>query len=95
MKTKKGISPLIATVLIIGFTIVVAAMVIVWGTDLFKKTVSETETVSQLSKACSSTNIEVLSYKLNPDKTVDMTLKNNNQDYPLKDFKVVLNYKEN
>lgn len=94
MKTKKGISPLIATVLIIGFTIVVAAMVIVWGTDLFKKTVTETEKTSQLSKACSSTNIEVLNYKLNPDNTVDLTLKNSNQDYPLKDFKVVLNYED-
>lgn len=32
----KGISPLIATVLIIGFTIVLAGMIIAWGGDLFK-----------------------------------------------------------
>ncbi len=33
---KKGISPLIATVIIIGFTIVLAAGLIYWGTGFFK-----------------------------------------------------------
>lgn len=36
MVNKKGISPLIATVLLIGFTIVLAALVIRWGADLFQ-----------------------------------------------------------
>lgn len=94
MKNKKAISPLIATVLIIGFTIVIAALVITWGTGLFKKTVSETETTAEFSKVCSSSNIEVLDHKLNPDNTLDLTIKNNNQDHDVKDFKVVLNYKK-
>jgi len=31
MKNKQGVSPLIATVLIIGFTIALAAVVMIWG----------------------------------------------------------------
>lgn len=37
MKNKKGESTLIATVLIIGFTIVMALLVIVWATNFVKK----------------------------------------------------------
>ncbi len=54
MKNKKGISPLIATVLIIGFTIVLAALVITWGTRLFQTTVSSTETLSKFNVLCST-----------------------------------------
>ncbi len=93
MKNKKGISPLIATVLIIGFTIVIAALVITWGTGLFKKTVSDTEKSGRISTLCSNSNIEVVDASLSGDKTkVDVTLKNLNQDQEVKDFKVVLNY---
>ena len=51
-KNKKGISPLIATVLIIGFTIVIAALVITWGTNLFKKTQESTGQQADISLAC-------------------------------------------
>ena len=37
MKSKKGISPLIATVLLIGFTIVLAALVMRWGGQFFRQ----------------------------------------------------------
>ena len=39
---KRGISPLIATVLIIGFTIVLAALVFQWGGNFFQSTTQET-----------------------------------------------------
>jgi len=52
-KNKKGISPLIATVLIIGFTIVLAALVIQWGGDLFKGFQEETGKSAELSTKCS------------------------------------------
>lgn len=52
MKGKKGVSPLIATVLIIGFTIVIAALVITWGTNLFKKTQQQTGELSEINLAC-------------------------------------------
>jgi len=54
MKDKKGISPLIATVLIIGFTIVLAALVIQWGGDLFKGFQEETGKSAEVSMACSN-----------------------------------------
>ncbi len=53
-RNKKGISPLIATVLIIGFTIVLAAMVITWGTKLFKQTTEETGRASQFNLLCTT-----------------------------------------
>src|SRR3989344_7876392 len=40
---KRGISPLIATVLIIGFTIVLAAVVIQWGGSLVEKLKGQSE----------------------------------------------------
>ena len=48
--SKKGISPLIATVLVIGFTIILAAMAITWGTGLFEDIQSDTDTQAQLTK---------------------------------------------
>ena len=38
MKNKKGISPLIATVLLIGFSVALAAVVMTWGLDYLKGT---------------------------------------------------------
>ena len=35
--SKRGISPLIATVLIVGFTIALAAMIITWGGNFCKE----------------------------------------------------------
>ena len=54
MKSKKAISPLIATVLIIGFTIVLAAVVIQWGGQLVDQLKGQTQTSTELSLACSS-----------------------------------------
>lgn len=59
--SKKGISPLIATVLIIGFTIILAAMVFQWGGDLFKQVQEETGAASEAKITCTSglTNLDV------------------------------------
>ena len=64
-KNKRGISPLIATVLIIGFTIVLAALVITWGTNLFKGAQDRTSENAELSLACT----EVLT-------SLDLTINN-------------------
>ena len=53
-KNKKGISPLIATVLLIGFTIVLAALVMRWGGTLFRETTQTTGCESQGRIACIS-----------------------------------------
>jgi len=54
---KKGISPLIATVLLIGFTIVLAALVMRWGGTLFKTTTQTTGCESQGRLQCTSANM--------------------------------------
>lgn len=56
MRNKKGISPLIATVLLIGFTIVLAALVMRWGGTLFKTTTQTTGCESLGRLQCTSTS---------------------------------------
>jgi flagellin-like protein len=51
---KKGISPLIATVLIIGFTVALAAMVMTWGSGFIKKTTEQTEESTSIALKCAS-----------------------------------------
>ena len=90
VKNKKGISPLIATVLIIGFTIVLAALVITWGTKLFKTTVSETEATSKFSIACTAgLNLDVTPKKVDANN-LELTLRNNNQDRAIDNFQVIV-----
>mgnify|MGYP001613754641 CR=1 FL=1 len=55
---KRGLSPLIATVLLIGITISLAALVMVWGQQLFKQTTEETSRSAQGEITCIS-KIEV------------------------------------
>lgn len=55
IQNRKGISPLIATVLLIGFTIVLAALVFQWGGQLFKSTTTQTGCQSEGRIACTST----------------------------------------
>ena len=62
--SKRGISPLIATVLIVGFTIALAAIVITWGQSFTRQLqqgteassnqqiICATEVVFQITKAC-------------------------------------------
>ncbi len=50
---KKGISPLIATVLLIGFTVALAAVVITWGSGFVNRVTTGTD--QRTSKAISCT----------------------------------------
>lgn len=54
MVKKKGISPLIATVLLIGFTIVLAALVIRWGADLFQGQIKTQTCENEATLKCTS-----------------------------------------
>ncbi len=49
---KKGISPLIATVLIIGFTVALAAVILTWGTSFTKQIAKGTEETTETQLAC-------------------------------------------
>ena len=51
-KSKKGISPLIATVLIIGLTVVLAALVAMWTTQFTKDTTKNVGAKSEQQLAC-------------------------------------------
>ncbi|MFH0752528.1 MAG: archaellin/type IV pilin N-terminal domain-containing protein [archaeon] len=56
---KKGISPLIATVLIIGFTVALGAVVMIWGSG-FVKTMQETSEQSmEVSQSCAAAMVGV------------------------------------
>ena len=52
IKNKKGISPLIATVLLIGFTVALAAVVITWGSGFVQRVTEGTDKRTTESLAC-------------------------------------------
>src|SRR3989344_8590518 len=57
---KRGISPLIATVLLIGFTIVLAAAIFQWGSSLFEKIKAQSEEKALTKITCvSDVNIDI------------------------------------
>ncbi len=49
---KKGISPLIATVLVIGFTVALAAVILTWGTSFTKSISKGTEETADIQLTC-------------------------------------------
>ncbi|GEM_PF-1092593 len=51
---KKGISPLIATVLLIGFAVALAAVVMTWGLDFVQDTADTTKEQTQNTLICST-----------------------------------------
>lgn len=62
---KRGISPLIATVLLIGFTIAIISMVFIWWGDFVKQKAIKEELKSDAERACMSyVDIDVKSAKL-------------------------------
>lgn len=81
---KRGVSPIIATVLIIGFTIVLAAMIMMWGTDLIKGIQEDTSRSSEIKLTCASKlteltmkakkNEETDSYSITVDNPNDVNL---------------------
>ena len=54
MKQKRGISPLIATILLIGFTVVLAAVVLTWGQGWFAGLTEGTTESTNLQLACTN-----------------------------------------
>src|SRR3989344_7813865 len=56
---KRGIAPLIATVLIIGFTVALGAGVITWGSSYTKDALEETEVTASSSAACTQIILQI------------------------------------
>ena len=90
MKSKKGISQLIATVLIIGFTVVLAAVIISWGSGFIRKTQEDVDVSTEVELACSKLTFDIAKvdcvngdYGIAPDggNLSQITIKSNsNQD---------------
>ncbi|MFA5887722.1 MAG: archaellin/type IV pilin N-terminal domain-containing protein [Candidatus Nanoarchaeia archaeon] len=73
---RKGISPLIATVLIIGFTVALAAIIMTWGTTFSKGIQKSTEATSDERMACAQEVQISLASACVGTNTINMTIKN-------------------
>lgn len=82
MKNKKAISPLIATVLLIGFTVALAAVVMTWGGGFIRKTTESTETSAETTLACANLNLEITGYT----NTCDSITVSNSKDVKIVEF---------
>lgn len=77
---KKGISPLIATVLILGFTVALAAIIMTWGTAFTKKMQEQTEETANVQVTCATDVVfDIKSACEDPatDGTYKLTIANN------------------
>ncbi|HLC72216.1 MAG TPA: archaellin/type IV pilin N-terminal domain-containing protein, partial [Candidatus Nanoarchaeia archaeon] len=54
MHNNKGISPLIATVLIIGFTVALAAIIMTWGRGFIDSTTKDVDKQRETALLCTS-----------------------------------------
>ena len=54
IKNNRGITPLIATVLLIGFTVALAAIIMTWGTEFIKGTTSDVDKERDTALLCTS-----------------------------------------
>lgn len=54
MRGKKGISPLIATVLLIGLSVALAAVVITWGLEFVKSSTGEVDKKTEEALKCAT-----------------------------------------
>jgi len=57
---KKGISPLIATVLIIGFVVAIGAVVMLWGRGFVKERTEKEGALSEAKLNCNSIDLKVV-----------------------------------
>lgn len=68
---KKGIEPLIATVLLIGFTVALAAVIMTWGGGFVRDMTTNTEQNTQSALRCTQLSFEIISAK-----TTGLTIEN-------------------
>ncbi len=79
ISNKRGISPLIATVLIIGFTVALAAVIMVWGQGFIKDMQAKTESGAAVQLVCAQ-DVTIDLSQACLDSTTDqlrITVKNN------------------
>lgn len=59
LKNKKGISPLVATVILVGFVVVVIALVILWGYGFVTEQAEKSDALNEAHNKCLGTLIEI------------------------------------
>jgi flagellin-like protein len=86
---KRGISPLIATVLLIGFTIVLAALVFQWGGGFFKDIMGSTDiTTKAKTDAISKISISTPTIVYSNNQITKLIVNNEDLTYSLDGFDV-------
>ncbi len=84
---KKAISPLIATVLLIGATIALAALVMIWSQNLFTTTTERTGSQAETQIKCTSyVSFSITKSCIDSTTTAKITIDNNNEQ-PIEGFK--------
>ncbi len=84
---KRGISELIATVLIIGFTVALVAIIIIWGTRFVSEAQSDVDRSTTVGLACSKLNYDVLDLSCNGNR-VNLIKVENKGDQDINGFYV-------
>ena len=73
---KKGISSLIITVLLVGFTIVLASIMFTWTTDLLKEDTKTTTCNLEIQKLCALTSVEISNVEVNNSGAIKIFIEN-------------------
>lgn len=88
-KNKKGVSPLIATVLLIGFAIAIAILVWFWYGNIIKEQAEKTGASTSGKLACASeVKFSIKGSCLNSDDIVLIQVEN--KGTPIDDFRIAL-----
>jgi len=78
-KDRRGISPLIATVLIIGFTVALAAVIITWGTGFVERTTEDVDLQTKIGITCTKVDFKIASVDCTVNSPqFDVRIVNNN-----------------
>ncbi len=73
---KKGISPLIATVLIIGFTVALGATIMIWGRGFIQDSMQKEGEMAEARLSCVSAEFTVDRVCKNAENKVEVTVRN-------------------
>lgn len=74
---KKGIHPILSTVLLLGIAIVIGGLVITWGGRFFEGTTSNVHSQTELTISCSEVEFEIQNIKCSDQKLIEITILGN------------------
>lgn len=84
---KKGFSSLIATIILLGATIILAAIFFTWTSDLFKEDNSKSSCKLEIEKLCAQSSIEISQASVNNTGAIFIIIENTG-NYALKAARV-------